>query len=310
MMARYLFKRLLQSIVTLWCVLTVIFLLVRLAGDPAQLMLPVDATRHDVVALNASLGLNHSLGVQYWDYLQSVVQGNFGESLYYKQSVLSLIAERLPATLTLAVVAIVIAIIVGSLMGIVSAIKKDTWIDRLSTSLVFLLQSFPAFFIGILLILIFAVKLHLVPTSGNATPVAILLPAFTLAAYPIAPIARTMRTSLIENMGEKFVLANQAMGFNDVDIVFNRVLKNAMLPVVTVIGLELGTMIGGAVVTETVFSWPGLGQLIIQAVQKRDFPLIQAGVIIISAFYIIINFGVDVLYLYLDPRVKKGGASR
>ncbi|MCI1985779.1 MAG: ABC transporter permease [Lactobacillus sp.] len=309
-MARYLFKRLLQSIVTLWCVLTVIFLLVRLAGDPAQLMLPVDATRHDVVALNASLGLNHSLGVQYWDYLQSVVQGNFGESLYYKQSVLSLIAERLPATLTLAVVAIVIAIIVGSLMGIVSAIKKDTWIDRLSTSLVFLLQSFPAFFIGILLILIFAVKLHLVPTSGNATPVAILLPAFTLAAYPIAPIARTMRTSLIENMGEKFVLANQAMGFNDVDIVFNRVLKNAMLPVVTVIGLELGTMIGGAVVTETVFSWPGLGQLIIQAVQKRDFPLIQAGVIIISAFYIIINFGVDVLYLYLDPRVKKGGASR
>jgi peptide/nickel transport system permease protein len=310
MMARYLFKRLLQSIVTLWCVLTVIFLLVRLAGDPAQLMLPVDATRHDVVALNASLGLNHSLGVQYWDYLQSVVQGNFGESLYYKQSVLSLIAERLPATLTLAVVAIVIAIIVGSLMGIVSAIKKDTWIDRLSTSLVFLLQSFPAFFIGILLILIFAVKLHLVPTSGNATPVAILLPAFTLAAYPIAPIARTMRTSLIENMGEKFVLANQAMGFNDVDIVFNRVLKNAMLPVVTVIGLELGTMIGGAVVTETVFSWPGLGQLIIQAVQKRDFPLIQAGVIIISAFYIIINFGVDVLYLYFDPRVKKGGASQ
>lgn len=306
-MTRYLTRRFLQSLLTLWCVLTVVFILVRLAGDPAQLMLPADASRHQVIALNQSLGLDHPLIVQYWDYLVAIVHGNFGDSLYYKQSVLSLVAERLPATLMLAACAIVIAVIIGGVMGIVSAINRDTWIDRLCTSIVFLMQSFPVFFIGILLILLFAVKLHWFPTSGADSPVAIILPAFTLAAYPIAPIARTMRTALLESLDEKYVLANQAMGFSTVDIVFNRVIKNALLPVVTVVGLELGTMIGGAVVTETVFSWPGMGQLMIQAVSKRDFPLIQAGVVIISTFYIVINFAVDIFYFYLDPRVKKEG---
>ncbi|KRM06204.1 dipeptide transport system permease protein DppB [Liquorilactobacillus ghanensis DSM 18630] len=269
-------------------------------------MLPVDATRHDVIALNANLGLNHPLWMQYWDYLVSILQGNFGESLYYKQSVISLIAERLPATLSLAILAIIIAIVAGIIMGTISAIWKDSWLDHISTSFVFLIQSFPTFFIGILLIMIFAVKLRWFPTFGNDMPKAIILPALTLAAYPVAPITQTMRTSLIEVLDGKFVLAKQAMGFTDVDIVFNREIKNAMLPVLTIIGLELGTMIGGAVVTETVFSWPGIGQLVVQAVQKRDFPLIQATVIIISVFYIFINFAVDVLYFYLDPRVRKG----
>ncbi|WP_057871816.1 ABC transporter permease [Liquorilactobacillus ghanensis] len=305
-MVHYLLKRLIQSVLTLLSVLTIVFILVRLAGNPAQLMLPVDATRHDVIALNANLGLNHPLWMQYWDYLVSILQGNFGESLYYKQSVISLIAERLPATLSLAILAIIIAIVAGIIMGTISAIWKDSWLDHISTSFVFLIQSFPTFFIGILLIMIFAVKLRWFPTFGNDMPKAIILPALTLAAYPVAPITQTMRTSLIEVLDGKFVLAKQAMGFTDVDIVFNREIKNAMLPVLTIIGLELGTMIGGAVVTETVFSWPGIGQLVVQAVQKRDFPLIQATVIIISVFYIFINFAVDVLYFYLDPRVRKG----
>nr|WP_305120910.1 ABC transporter permease [Saccharibacillus sp. JS10] len=210
----------------------------------------------------------------------------------------------MPATIDLAVFAIIIAVAVGLLVGILSAYYKNSIIDYLLNGWIFLTQSLPVFWIGIVLILIFAVNLHWLPTSGNRGLESIILPALTLAAYPIAPIARTMRASLIEVMEQGYMVTSQAQGFSKRRRIFKRGLKNALLPVVTVISLEFGVMIAGAVVTETIFSWPGVGQLIIQAVSNRDFPLVQASILVVSILYITLTLVTDLIYHRIDPRIK------
>lgn len=303
-MKQYIVKRIFQSLLAIIGVATVVFFIIRLSGDPARLMLPPEASEEQVTALRESLGFNQPLWNQYVDYMKDLATGNLGKSLYYKDSAFSLVMERLPATIDLAVFAIIIAVVVGLLAGIISAYKKNTWLDYGISTWIFLTQSLPVFWVGIVLIMIFAVQLHWLPTSGNRGLVSIILPAVTLAAYPIAPIARTMRASLIDVLNQSYMVTNQAQGFSKGKMVFKRGLKNALLPVVTVISLEFGVMIAGAVVTETIFSWPGVGQLIIQGVNNRDFPLVQASILVVSVLYIFINFITDMVYLWIDPRIK------
>ena len=303
-MKHYVLKRLGQSVLAVLGAATLVFFIICLSGDPARLMLPPEASEEQVTALRESLGFNQPLWMQYIDYLKNLFTGDLGNSLYYKESALKLVLERMPATIDLAMFAIIIAVTVGLLAGIVSAYKKNSWIDYVVNGWIFLTQSLPVFWIGIVLIMIFAVNLHWLPTSGNRGLESIILPALTLAAYPIAPIARTMRASLIEVMDKGYMITSQAQGFSKPSRILKRGLKNAFLPVITVISLEFGVMIAGAVVTETIFSWPGVGQLIIQGVSNRDFPLVQASILVISIIYIAITLVTDLIYHRLDPRIK------
>lgn len=303
-MKRYVFKRFLQSLVAVLGAATAVFFIIRISGDPARLMLPPEASEDQVNALRESLGFNQPLIMQYFDYLKSLLTGDLGNSLYYKESALKLVLERMPATIDLALAAITIAIVLGLAAGIISAYKKNTFIDYIVSVWIFITQSLPVFWVGIVLIMIFAVHLQLLPTSGNRGLESMILPAITLAAYPIAPIARTMRAALIDVLDQSYMTTNKAQGFSKRQRVFRRGLKNAFLPVITVISLEFGVMIAGAVVTETIFSWPGVGQLIIQGVSNRDFPLVQASVLVVSVLYISINFITDMIYLLIDPRIK------
>lgn len=303
-MKTYLFKRFLQSLLAVLGVATIVFFIIRISGDPARLMLPPEASEEQVQNLRESLGFNDPLFIQYFRYLGDLLTGNFGNSLYFKESALKLVLERMPATIDLAFVAIVIAVVVGLLAGIISTYKRNTITDYFINGSIFLAQSLPVFWVGIVLILIFAVHLQWLPTSGNFGWTSIILPAVALAAYPIAPIARTMRASLIDVMDQSYMITSRAQGFSLKQAMIKRGLKNAFLPVITVISMEFGVMIAGAVVTEAVFSWPGVGQLIVQAVNNRDFPLVQASVLVISVLYIFINFITDMIYLWLDPRIK------
>ncbi|MHA7965651.1 ABC transporter permease [Paenibacillus sp. CAU 1782] len=303
-MSRYLWKRLGQSLLAVLGTATIVFFIIRLSGDPARLMLPPEASEDQVAALRESLGFNQPVWLQYLDYLKNLVTGNIGDSLYYKESALKLVLERMPATVDLAVTAIIIAVAVGLLAGILSAYFKNSVFDYTINAWIFLMQSLPVFWIGIVLIMVFAVNLQWLPTSGNFGLQSIILPALTLAAYPIAPIARTMRATLIEVLDQGYMVTSQAQGFSKWQRIFKWGLKNAMLPVITVISLEFGVMIAGAVVTETIFSWPGVGQLIVQAVSNRDFPLVQASVLVISIIYITITFITDLIYYWIDPRIK------
>ncbi|MNW34777.1 Glutathione transport system permease protein GsiC [compost metagenome] len=303
-MRPYIIRRVWQSLLAVLGAATVIFFIIRLSGDPARLMLPPEAGEEQVAALRSSLGYDRPLLVQYVDYLKDLITGNLGNSLYFKESALQLVLNRLPQTIGLAVAAIVIAVVVGMLVGIVSAYKKNSIVDYLLSTWIFVTQSLPVFWVGIVLILIFSVQLHWFPTSGNRGWASLVLPAITLAAYPIAPIARTMRSALIDVLEQSYMITSKAQGFSRRQMVFKRGLKNALLPVITVISLEFGVMIAGAVVTETIFSWPGVGQLIVQGVSNRDFPLVQASILVISVLYIAINFLTDLIYLWIDPRIK------
>lgn len=303
-MRPYIIRRVWQSLLAVLGAATVIFFIIRLSGDPARLMLPPEAGEEQVAALRSSLGYDRPLLVQYVDYLKDLITGNLGNSLYFKESALQLVLDRLPQTIGLAVAAIVIAVVVGMLVGIVSAYKKNSFVDYLLSTWIFVTQSLPVFWVGIVLILIFSVQLHWFPTSGNRGWASLVLPAITLAAYPIAPIARTMRSALIDVLEQSYMITSKAQGFSRRQMVFRRGLKNALLPVITVISLEFGVMIAGAVVTETIFSWPGVGQLIVQGVSNRDFPLVQASILVISVLYIAINFLTDLIYLWIDPRIK------
>jgi peptide/nickel transport system permease protein len=301
---QYLFKRFLQSLLAVLGAVTIVFFIIRISGDPARLMLPPEASEEQVQNLRESLGLNDPLYMQYLHYLADLVRGDFGKSLYFKDSALELVLERMPATLELALWAIAIAVVAGVLAGIISTYKRNSLADYLINAGIFVAQSLPVFWVGIVLILIFAVELKWFPTSGNVGWKSIVLPAVALAFYPIAPIARTLRSSLIDVMNQSYMLTSRAQGFSLMKSIWKRGLKNAFLPVITVISMEFGVMIAGAVVTEAVFSWPGVGQLIVQAVNNRDFPLVQACVLVVSVLYILLNFVTDMIYLWLDPRIK------
>lgn len=304
-MMRFIGRRLLWSLLSILGAAALVFLAIRLTGDPVRLMLPPEASEAQAAALREALGLNRPLWEQFQSFLLDLLQGDMGDSLFYREPALQLVFSRLPATLGLAAAATVISTVVGLAAGILMAAKRNTALDVALSAVVQFCQSMPVFWIGILLILFFSVELRWLPTSGfDSGWKSLVLPAAALSFYSAAPIARTTRASLLRILNENFVLAARAQGFTTAQILTRKALKNALLPVVTVVGLEFGSMLGGAVVTETLFAWPGVGRLIMQGIANRDFPLVEAGILVVSVLYILTNFVIDLIYLRLNPRIR------
>jgi peptide/nickel transport system permease protein len=298
--------KIVTAIIVLLCVATVAFFLVRLSGDPVKLLLPPDATADQEATLRASLGLDRPLITQYLDYLAGLPRLDFGTSLVYDQPVADVLLERLPATLQLAAAAMVLALVISVPAGIIAALRRGKAGDTGVMTGVLIGQSTPPFWVGILLILVFSVQLKVLPASGYGTFTHLVLPSITLAVYSVAVIARLLRSSLIDVLGSDYIRTAKAKGLGTGGIVFSHGLRNASLPVVTVIGLEFGSLLGGAILTEQVFAWPGIGRLTIEAITNRDFPMVQAAVLFFAAIFVVVNLLVDISYTVLDPRVRLG----
>jgi peptide/nickel transport system permease protein len=301
---RFLLRRIGQAILVLFCVATITFFVVRLTGDPARAMLPADATQAQEDMLRQQLGLSRPLIVQYLSYMGGIVHLDFGQSIFFHESAFSVIAQRMPATIELALGALVFAVIVAIPAGIIAAVKRGTAADSSVVAAVLVGQSTPAFFVGILLILVFAVTLRVLPASGMGGFDHLILPSITLGLYSMAMIARLLRSSLIDVLGEDYIRTAQSKGLSRWQVIRDHGLRNASLPVITIVGLEIGSLLGGAIITEQVFSWPGVGRLTIEAITNRDFPLMQAIVLFLSLIFVVTNLIVDVAYAFLDPRVR------
>ncbi|GAA3843839.1 ABC transporter permease [Streptomyces sp. NPDC003631] len=300
----FVLKRLGTAVFVLLCTATVAFFLVRLSGDPVKLLLPPDATAAQESALRSSLGLDRPLFTQYVDFIGGLPRLDFGNSLVYNQPVSRILADRLPATIELAAAALVVTLVVAIPAGIFAAMRRGRGSDHAVMTGVLLGQSTPPFWVGILLVLVFAVGLHALPASGYGTFAHLVLPAVTLAVYSVAVVARLLRSSLIDVLSSDHIRSARAKGFGPLKVVLTHGLRNASLPVVTVVGLEVGSLLGGAILTERVFSWPGVGQLTIEAISNRDFPLVQATVLFFAATFVVVNLLVDLSYSFLDPRVR------
>jgi peptide/nickel transport system permease protein len=303
----YLLRRLGHAALTLAGVSVLVFVILRvIPGDPAKMLLPEGAPQSAVEALNRHLGLREPLPVQYWIFLRSVVRGDFGESFQYRAPALAVVVERLPATLHLALAAMALTVLAGVSLGILAAVRRGTAYDYAGTVLAVLGQSLPNFWLGIMLILLFGVTLRWLPTSGFQGWAHLVLPAVTLASFPTALVARLTRSSLLEILGREYIRTGRAKGLAERVVVLRHALKNATIPVITVLGLQIGTLLGGAVITESVFAWPGMGKLVVDAIFFRDFPVVQTILILSATIFVLINLVVDLLYTVLDPRIRYG----
>ena len=303
-MAQYILRRLLLSVFVVAGVTVVVFMVIRLSGDPTALMISPDASAEDVAELRARMGFDRPLLVQFGDFLAGVMRGDFGDSIRYREPAFALVIERLPATVQLTVASLLIAVTVALPTGIIGAVKRNTIWDRLAMFLALFGQSMPVFWFGILLILIVSVQAKRLPSSGSGGFQHLILPALTLGLYSTARITRLVRSEMLEMISQDFVRTARAKGLRERVVLYRHALRNALIPVITVIGIEAGGMLGGAVITETVFAWPGIGQLAVRSIFNRDYPLIQAVVFTIAILFVMINLVVDVLYAMLDPRIK------
>ncbi len=301
---RYLSMRLGQAAVILLLLSLGLFLLLKLSGDPITLMLPSDATPEDIAALRRAWKLDRPLHEQYLSFLAGLSRGDFGTSLKYNAPALPIALERFPATALLGVAAMTFAVALAIPVGIFSAVKRGTGWDRLATGVLLFGQSMPVFWLGIMLMMIFAVQLRLLPPSGFGSFKHLILPAVSLGFYSSARIARLTRTSMLEVLNQQYIITARAKGVWEFLVVVKHAFRNALIPVVTMTGIQLAALLGGAVLTETVFSWPGVGRLIVQAVYNRDYPLVQAGVFIVASMFILVNLTVDILYSAIDPRIR------
>jgi peptide/nickel transport system permease protein len=303
-MQRYLIRRLGRAIFALWGVSTIVFMVLRLSGDPAVLLLPQEASVEDVMRLRRDLGLNDPLLLQYLRFLANSAVGNFGESLRHREPAMGLVRTHLWATLELSFAAFCVAAVVAVPIGILAALKLNSFCDHAVMTLALIGQSAPTFWIGIMLILTFGLGLRWFPIGGRGSLSHLVMPAITLGAFAMASIARLTRAAMLEVIGLDYINTARAKGLSEGRIVWKHALKNAAIPVVTIMGLQFGALLSGAVVTETVFSWPGIGRLAIQGIYNRDYPVVQASVVIAAAFFVAINFVVDLLYTILDPRIR------
>lgn len=303
-MGKYLIRRLFQIIPVLFIISFIVFLLVFVAGDPVALMLPEDASQEDIEQLKEALGLNEPFYIQYFNYVVGLVQLDFGDSFRYNQSALPIVLERLPATLELAAASLIIAIIIAIPLGIWSATKKNSPLDFFATGGSVLWKAMPNFWLGIMLILLFSVTLGWFPVSGRGSFSHLILPALTLGTGIAAEMTRLIRSSMLEILNQDYIRTAKSKGIRNFYVVNKHAFRNALIPVVTITALQTSTLVGGTLVTETVFAWPGLGQLLIQAVNTRDMAIVQASVFIIAFLVIIMNLIADVLYKILDPRIK------
>lgn len=331
-MLKYVFKRLLMAVLVLFGVVTIVFIIMRVfSSDPAAAVLGQHATAESMAAWRASYGLDEPLWQQYIDYLGGILTGNLGNSYFDYTSVAGQIASRFPATIELAVCSIIIASVFGIALGVAAAVHKRSFWDYASTLVSLVGVSMPVFWLGILLIILFAGTLHILPSTGRIDPMLqpvggtgfylldtllsgdfeafgnalshIILPAVTLSMYSLAIICRMTRSSMLDTLDEDYVRTARAKGVRRRRVQTHHALRNAMLPVTTVIGLELGSLLGGAMLTETIFAWPGVGKLAVDAIQQSDYPVVQGVVLLIGVIYVLMNIVVDVVYAYLDPRI-------
>ena len=302
-MTAVLLRRLVRLLVVCLGISLITFLLLHLSGDPVAMILP-EATDADRAVLRETLGLNRPLFVQYGAFIGRAVQGDFGQSFLHRAPALPLVIERLPTTLLLTFFALALAVCIAIPAGILTAVKRYSLFDHLATVGVLLGQSMPVFWTGIMLILLFAVAWNLLPASGWDTWASTILPAVTLGTFQAPLFLRISRSSMLEVLGLDYVRTARAKGLTEWLVIVKHALKNAAIPIVTVIGLQFGVLLGGAVVTETVFAIPGTGRLIVRAIGQLDFPVVQAGVMTLSLLIVVINFVVDMLYVYLNPQVR------
>jgi peptide/nickel transport system permease protein len=295
--------RLCRLIIVCFGISLITFSLMHLSGDPVAMMLP-EATEADREVLREAMGFNRPVIAQYGGFLTRVLQGDFGQSFFHRSPALSLVLERMPTTILLTFFALALAVAIAIPAGILTAVKRYSWVDHFATVSVLLGQSMPVFWTGIMLILLFAVGLNLFPASGWESWQATVLPALTLGTFQAPLFLRMSRSAMLEVLGLDYVQTARAKGLSEWWIVMKHALKNAAIPIVTVIGLQFGVLLGGAVVTETVFAIPGTGRLIVRAIGQLDFPVVQAGVMTLSLIIVAVNFLVDLLYLYLNPQVR------
>ncbi len=302
-MLPYIARRLALSLLTVFLALSLMFGVLHLSGDPVLLLVPTDSTPEYIERVRVQWGFNDPLWVQYGRFISRAALGDFGVSLRYNIPALQLVLERLPATGLLTLVSIVFAVVVGVPLGFLAAIRNGSLADRLSNVGSVLGQSVPSFWLGLLLILLFSVNLGLLPTGGMGTPEQLILPGLTLGLYSLGRIVKLTRSSVLEVLRAEYVRTARAKGLSERVVLYRHVLKNAGIPIVTIIGLQMSGLLGGAIVVETIFAWPGLGRLIVQSIQFRDFPTALAAVFFTAASVSLVNLIVDLLYGLLNPRI-------
>jgi ABC-type dipeptide/oligopeptide/nickel transport system permease component len=303
-MTTYILRRLYQSVFVMLGVSLVAFMLVHLSGDPIKLMLPFDASPQQIAQVRSQWGLDDPIPIQYGRFVARLVQGDLGSSMKHSQPVAKLIGERLRATTELAVLAMAFALIVAIPIGVFSAVRPYSLWDNLATLIALTGRSMPSFWLGLLLILIFAVNLGWVPPSGRGDWKQMLLPSLTLGTVAMATLTRLTRSSLLDELGQDYLRTARAKGLAERTLLYAHGLRNAWIPIVTVAGLQFATLLGGALVTESVFAWPGLGLLTVRAIYDRDLPLIQGATLFFASVFVLMNLVVDILYAFLDPRIR------
>ena len=303
-MGRFLIRRVLRTLVVVWGVVTVVFIIIRLSGDPISLMVAPETPPEEIELVRDRMGLNDPLIFQYGVYLRNLVQGDFGTSIRFRQDALEVVVERIPVTLQIAAAAFAVAIVIALPVGVLSAVRPNSLIDQVAMVLALVGQAVPTFFLGIVLILVFAVRFRWFPTSGIESPLGYVLPAITLGAFAMASITRLTRAAMLEVLSQDYVRTARAKGLRPSLVLNRHALRNALVPVITIMGLQFGALLGGSVVTETVFALPGMGRLIVQAIGNRDYPVVQAGVFLIALAFVLVNLIVDLLYAVLDPRIR------
>src|SRR3954470_16895948 len=307
-MAGYVLHRLWQSALVLLAVSVLSFVLIFLSGDPVAVLVPLNARQEDIDNIRRAYNLDQPVVVQYLIFVRRAVVGDMGESFRFKSDALSLVLGRLPNTILLACSSMLLSMVISLPLGILAASYKGRVPDALSSTVALLGISMPSFWLGVILILVFAGGLHWLPASGSGTWKHLVLPTVTVSAFATGLLIRLVRRSVADTMGQMFVTTARSKGLSERTIAWTHVLRNSAIPIVTVMGLQFGALLGGAVVVETVFAWPGVGWLMIQAIEARDLPVIRAAVLILALFIVVINLVVDLLYTLLDPRIRLGAA--
>ncbi len=306
-MLHFLVSRLLSAVFVVFGVMCVVFFLVHLVpGDPVEMMLGESAQAADREALRHALGLDQPLLTQLWHFVSNLMTLNLGDSLYYRRPIIDILAERLPPTVQLASSSLLVAVVIALPLGAIAAIRKDTIWDQTAMGFSLLGLSIPNFWLGPIMIMIFSLWLGWFPVSGREGFGSLILPAVTLGLALSSILARMVRSTLLEVLNEDYIRTARAKGLNESAVVWRHGLRNAMLPVITLLGLQLGTLLGGAVITETVFSWPGVGSLMVEAIQRRDYPVVQVCILLISLSYVMVNIFTDIVYAWVDPRIRLG----
>lgn len=303
----YLGTRIVHAVVTIAVASVIVFLILRLApGDPARLMLGETASAEQIQSLREQMGLDLPLYEQYWRYVMGILSGDFGESIRAQRPALGYVLERLPATFQLAGAGFVLSLLIGLPIGVLSAARPNSPLDSFARTLAFLAQATPGFWLGLMLISILAVQLRWLPPSGRGTISHLVMPTITLSAYLVGFVIRLVRSEMLEVLTADYIRTARAKGLSNKLVLYKHALRNAAIPVTTVLGLELGALLGGSVVTETVFAWPGVGLLAMQAISDRDYPTVQVIVLLAVFFFVVINLIVDIIYGIIDPRIRLG----